>query len=542
MPIDEYLPYSIRGLEQRRTGHPFVGRFTKQVTLAIDSGTMTLMVEAENAIGNYGYDSIDLMFDLTLDGGGNVVDATLLSVEQNESTEPGLFQPLWGKIRDSSLTTEDIADARVELRTSSQTIDEIDIVEHPETGYYYTRTPVIALAKPFLDESLNAPNVIQVFDNQLTTRLAYYSPIEAGRTAQGGLTANNASSTTQMNWGFTAASPPNYLTYAEGTSVSIDWYSELLELDKFEITRVNVLRRGRRFFGWFPTAWQSATNVELLGDPKTGSTLSEQTSAGSTLKGKSFKLKIGVGGKTMPEKALKVHYTFTNDEDNPEVGQSDLVRFRVDTFKTIVLAVDGLAYDTAMELIDKKQSEEPGGTFAQIFSADKTMGLGLIDKSEIALSALPTITWANWPGVFGGGSPSEHGITGNSFFRRELANSIPTFSGGASGIYNYLVKLGQQVPVANSGAMNGLATDDAGSIYDQIALGMDKTGGDKERLQAISVRPFYTVASKDMVSVKSIHFPLSLKLTKHDWKAAELLDDGYPEESCVYPRVIQRDT
>ena len=130
--IDEYLPYPVTDMEQRSTRHTFVGRFTQQVTLEIDSSTMTLMIEAENAIGNYGYDSIDLVFDVTTDAGENIVDATLLSVEQNESTERGLFQPLWGKIRDSSLTTEDIADARVELRASSQSIQNLDIIEHPK--------------------------------------------------------------------------------------------------------------------------------------------------------------------------------------------------------------------------------------------------------------------------------------------------------------------------------------------------------------------------------------------------------------------------
>lgn len=46
-----------------------------------------------------------------------------------------------------------------------------------------------------------------------------------------------------------------------------------------------------------------------------------------------------------------------------------------------------------------------------------------------AQAALPTITWCNWAGIFTGQEPKDHGIYGNSFFRRDLPNEEPVFSG-----------------------------------------------------------------------------------------------------------------
>ena len=116
-----------------------------------------------------------------------------------------------------------------------------------------------------------------------------------------------------MSWGFTAASPPNYQTYAEGTTVAINWYSELFDRPDFEIIKAVVLRRDHARFGLFPRSWQRATVVSLKGDPNVGSTLRQQTSRG-TLLGKRFTIEVGIGGKTMPEQAIEFHSSFTNDE------------------------------------------------------------------------------------------------------------------------------------------------------------------------------------------------------------------------------------
>jgi hypothetical protein len=46
-----------------------------------------------------------------------------------------------------------------------------------------------------------------------------------------------------------------------------------------------------------------------------------------------------------------------------------------------------------------------------------------------AHAVLPSITWANWAGVFTGKEPKDHGVYGNSFFRRDMPDEKPVFSG-----------------------------------------------------------------------------------------------------------------
>ena len=102
-------------------------------------------------------------------------------------------------------------------------------------------------------------------------------------------------------------------SYVEGTTVAINWYSELFEWPDFGIIEVIVLRRDHASFGLFSRSWQRATVVSLKGVPTGGSTLRQQTSRG-TLPGKRFTMEVGIGGKAMPEKAIEFLPSFTNDE------------------------------------------------------------------------------------------------------------------------------------------------------------------------------------------------------------------------------------
>ncbi|MBA56576.1 MAG: hypothetical protein CMK89_19160 [Pseudomonadales bacterium] len=83
-----------------------------------------------NAIGNFGYDSLGLEFSLSADDDGNITGATLASFNEYESTDRGLFLPLWVKVADGSLRNEtDTSAARIDLRTAQNEIYQLDVVK-----------------------------------------------------------------------------------------------------------------------------------------------------------------------------------------------------------------------------------------------------------------------------------------------------------------------------------------------------------------------------------------------------------------------------
>jgi predicted AlkP superfamily pyrophosphatase or phosphodiesterase len=56
--------------------------------------------------------------------------------------------------------------------------------------------------------------------------------------------------------------------------------------------------------------------------------------------------------------------------------------------------------------------------------------------TKTAINSLPTVTWCNWGTTFTGKEPGEHGVLGNSFFRREVNGSRPLYSGNAESAFD----------------------------------------------------------------------------------------------------------
>jgi hypothetical protein len=514
VPQEEYLPDP--EAPEKEPLHTFIGEFSHALSIDITQPTINIMVEAENAIGNLGYDSLNIAFDLTTDNAGNITGASVNSITENASTDRGLFLPLWAKVTDASLKNNpDNVNARVDLRSEKGDKNlALNVVENKDTRFFYGDQPIISLAKPFTDNSLVADNVINIFKADHPTQIAYYSPDDAELSPVGSFTGLLASATTALDWGYTAASPPNYYTYAEGTDIQLKWYGGVVGKPDFKLlgARVDEKVNGR---------WFEDDNIILANNY---APIQQSHGNGITKLGKRFALKILPGAKEYPEKCLTIAYEYTNDLGYTAYNQNRMSCFKVDTLKTIILAVDGLAYDAAIETIDHTINGQPS-TFAEIFAPNKTL-----NRDKPALAALPTITWANWPGVFGGGSPKQHGVLGNSYFPRELVGESPIFSGGISKEEKFV-----QGSVALLGGMNNLVKSDApSSLYDKLAVGMGKTVSDP--LDAYSVRPFYSKVFGQQVDMRASHFPLDGESGGHGWKAAQLLDDVSDGAHKYYPK------
>ncbi|MCP4125178.1 MAG: hypothetical protein GY751_25885 [Bacteroidetes bacterium] len=207
---------------------------------------------------------------------------------------------------------------------------------------------------------------------------------------------------------------------------------------------------------------------------------------------------------------------YFKDEERQLTFSSE--EFRVVPLKTIIIAVDGLAYQSISQILQMNEAPNFSKVFAQA-----------INKDEAALSALPSITFTNWPGVFGGRPPRDHGILGNSFFEREKARGIrglPSAEPFAStGSFN---------PIENLSVVRGELNERVrieASIYDRIAMVTGKT------INAWSVHGFYSLTNRPHVNMSAIHYggsllgPFDLKYKGHSPNVARTLDTTSGEEA-----------
>lgn len=124
-------------------------------------------------------------------------------------------------------------------------------------------------------------------------------------------------------------------------------------------------------------------------------------------------------------------------------------KFTVVHLKTVIIAVDGLGHHSIISILKSEQESN----FRRVFE-------DAVNRDTPALSALPSITYTNWPGIFGGLAPKDHGILGNSFFEREKAKAEPFASDGSFDISD-------NVPVVG-GELNERVRIRA-SLYDDVA-------------------------------------------------------------------------
>ncbi len=157
--------------------------------------------------------------------------------------------------------------------------------------------------------------------------------------------------------------------------------------------------------------------------------------------------------------------------------------FTVVPLKTVIIAVDGLGHQSIINVLKSKQG---GATFKKIFGK-------AVNRDTRALSALPSITFTNWPGIFGGRMPKDHGILGNTFFEREKTNRDPFASEGDFDIT-------QNFSVITGELNNRTRQGNAGSLYDRVAEVLGR------EIDVWSIHGFYALSQRPHVALRAKHY------------------------------------
>ncbi|WP_411031256.1 alkaline phosphatase family protein [Spongiimicrobium sp. 3-5] len=156
--------------------------------------------------------------------------------------------------------------------------------------------------------------------------------------------------------------------------------------------------------------------------------------------------------------------------------------FFISSLKTIIVGVDGFAYDSALAVVNNDDADG----FKSAFNS------GFRDKAlkQPVLSAIPTVTWCNWTGIYSGQRPGEHGINGNSYLG---FNS----QGEVSGVVNASAVIG---------GFNNRARNNAGSLYDNLITDYPNGSNNPKSLNIISLYPWYSYSKNDNATVTSIGY------------------------------------
>lgn len=544
---------SINAIENEK--HAFIGYFETTVALELASGTQQISVSAENAIGSLGVGSIGINVD-----GSQIGRYEVKGVVNNDrlKLDRGVFEPIWVRVIDDDITPENVIDKSVTFMGVEHSLQQHD------DGRYYADKPFLFVTKPL--RTVGIDNIRDVVTNPSAIEGEYDN--EAGGPPKTGKLSSTYTIALEImgerDW------KPNTFTYAAGSTVSVFWATDPLEPGweiiegASDIHELNI--KGYRRY--LPSRLQStrASDFQIDEDVTLLKIIERQRVNGKQVY--QFVLRLDKDSDEFSDKRLSIYLSKT--ENDKEEYDSVTADFKVTPLKTVILAVDGLGYATAMELINGPDAKN----FKKIFGQGKALG---IDKP--ALSALPTITWANWPGVFSGGPPAEHGWLGNSYFPRESTSGnvirgnfkYPVYSSGiedpiclacgglimdvqqqigvalggvssdaterdfsvfqllkrGTGFGGVIYDLGKEALIASqtrhSYSMDQRSLDEAGSLYDIVANELEVKAEDK--LNVHSVKVFYDRSKNRNVLKQSSYFT-AFDTHSHSRQAAEYLDNG----------------
>jgi len=512
--------------------HSFIGYFQTTVSIELTSGSQEIIVEAKNAIGNTGVGSITIDTEV-LPQGYNV---TNVRNDDRTQLDRGVFNPFWLKLEDSELTAQNYTTKFVTfLDTEHPIIPHQDKMFYVDKPFLFVTKPVLLTDVTNIRDSLNSP-----------------SAAIANYTSQAGLKPHNK--LLSANY-MTAPSlfgdewQANNFSYAGGSTIQVFWANDRIK-QGWTIDEDSLVVYEKHSSAWVPD-WYLDKFYPVVGDDDRINFADYQIDDDVSIEkvnvkpekhGKSvvqFVVKLKKSAIEHKEKRIVIKLTKTEGGEE-QIEYADAL-FYVKPLKTVILAVDGLGYSTANSLINI-----PDSNFNQLFGNGKAIG-----NDTPALSALPTITWANWPGVFSGGPPSQHGWLGNSYFPREsthhsvIAGGLryPIFSAGKSTIsaesFGLSIDAQQQIGVALGGvppslslewivkesvslvgapvrilvndnlehaySMDDRSTTQANSLYDLVADELGRTNA--QPLNVRSIKVFYDRAGGN-VAKQSVYFSM----------------------------------
>lgn len=454
----------------------FKGTFSVEVQVPLWKSDILVTVRADNLIGNSGYDSFtipvsDMDFVPIEIESETVVALGEISLEQisdvmnHDNTGRGLVNPIRVHITDPSVDNDNVTDFKARFFNHEFAL-KID-----DDGQLQLDRPFMALARDFPE---GIPNLTQAVNRQSPTTLIFRE-IER-----------------DFFWAYTAQSEPNKPKYAAGSTVIHDVRGDVFNNLPFEnLTNVVVLRK-------IDNRWEQqpddSPDIKILRREP----LEKDPSKGLD-PGVRIKMQLKRTAMTDPEKKLLFTWSSPFEKGPREFGAS-LGEFKVVRLKTVIVTVDGLAHATASELLTL--SDDNGDSFIEdqksVAPIFKEAFKDAVNRDSPALSALPTVTWTNWTGIFSGQPPRDHGITGNAFFEREQMAVEPFTSASDSNAGVIFSRDKNHGKDAVFGGLNERVKDSAGSLYDELArLGLGT---------AVSIHQWY-YKSGDKIVVRKNHFP-----------------------------------
>jgi hypothetical protein len=510
VPVQNVSPATLEQYRPRRSDkeivpRPYLGRFVADLVIPVQPGDTVVSVEARNIIGNTGHDS----FTLRVVADPAAQTQRLTAVLNHASTKPGLFNPIWVYIDDTSITPDNVRQRRAEFFGGAFPLRLRD-------GQPQIDRPFVQVGRPFVPFEPGPLLAAAALRPAGLRRAAAAEPslnILNADQAPEPVPARYEGATRELEWTYTAASPPDYYYYAAGTTVKHAWYSKLLA-QGWRVRAATV---------WELTGTTWAYSGERDPDSGVAATVAVPNRNGKG--GIELSLQLKTSALVYPEKSLNI--------DLVKGGKRKRLKweaeFCVTPLRTIIIGVDGLG-DAAVA-----RAVALGPTFNKVFSRG-------LQHSKPALAALPTVTWVNWPSIFTGNEPRAHGWTGNSWFPREtaatdlrypLASANSTDTGPFKGIDTR-----QAAGVATGGTVLPdaygmverrllLPGPGPGSLYDMIGLVAARPG---RPLECRSVRMFYAHAASPAVNLIATHFGIS-DPTGHSPQDARTLDDD--EDSFV---------
>ncbi|MEM9325022.1 MAG: alkaline phosphatase family protein [Bacteroidota bacterium] len=446
------------------------GRFQGQISIPIWIGDVPVSLSASNVVNRQGYDSFICRTSGSPVPGDSVLDiaqfrsllpSKIPKIIHNESTDEGFVNMVLPRLPDVHPDFYD-SDALLSINDGHMPL-KLDAVGQ------VIGDPIMVL----MDDIPEIPNLIRANDK---IKMQY----------------GNTEETYHVN--FTAHSPPNYYKYAAGTTVKHNaifvnypgWEEEELLLEEYDHES---------------KTWQ----IDLASSI-------EEAKVTSINNNQYLQMVIALDSTSYRRPPKRVRGIFKMGEEHIEVV---FASFEVCPLKTVIIAVDGFAYNSVMGVLSS--AGKNGENLRDLFKDAK-------NREEPALSALPTVTWTNWPGIFSGMAPRDHGITGNSFFEREQSNrSVQPFNSGETAQSKI------HALQASTGVFNRKVKKGAGSLYDRIA----KYSPGHPRFLSVSVHQWY---SKSDSEVRNYYYPTSnpyirpniissnISLVDHNLKGAETLD------------------
>ncbi|MDO5971424.1 alkaline phosphatase family protein [Flavivirga aquimarina] len=288
---------------------------------------------------------------------------------------------------------------------------------------------------------------------------------------------NHDTAKKDLSWNYTAHSPANVYTYVLGLTYSHHIFDEEL-LEKYELVpnaTFRVIDENNKDLGF--------NNITI-----------NQNLYGANQKLIGYALKIHIPYLS-PLLGRTCYVEFQlRDKKTKWRAKRKLGPFKIGNLKTVIVGVDGFAYKSANVVVNDRRSKG----FSVAFQTDENDG-GIKEK---VLSAIPTVTWCNWTGIYSGQPPGRHGINGNSYLGfNSVRKAMLTINANAVCI-----------------GFNNKAHRNSESLFDKLVQDYPINLRIRNKLRGYSLFPWYAKYTNNSVEVTSIRYPKSV------WQEIKALD------------------